>query len=264
VHFYSALPNTLELDHSLWDIPSEMPGIDQNIPGQVRLLNEICDAGFMDEFDEFQLEADSSEYSRNAAFGGPDGAMLYSVIRKYKPRRMIEIGAGASTLLSCAALKKNGKDYKFTTIDPYPAAYLSGRSDLEILPHEVETLPFSLFSELEADDILFIDSSHTVRIGGDVLFEMLDIIPRLKDGVVIHIHDIFLPNHYPREWILDRHVGWTEQYLVQAFLSFNKAFQILWGFNMMQVAQPNLLIEKFAQDVELDGASLWLRKVAST
>jgi predicted O-methyltransferase YrrM len=264
VNFYSGVPNTAEIDRAIWDKAASMPGVNQNIAGQTRLLDEIGGQGFLDEY--FSLPATSpapETYSRNGGFGAEDGALLYSIIRKYQPKRMIEIGAGQSTLLSAIALEKNNKPSKLTTIDPYAPSYLEGKSSIDLLPMKVETIPLSLFDELDDGDILFIDSSHTVRIGGDVIFEVLEVLPRLKRGVIIHIHDIFLPHHYPKHWILDRHITWTEQYLIQAFLSFNSAFEVMWGHGMMYAARPDLLAENLRRDPAVDNAgSLWLRKTA--
>jgi len=125
-----------------------------------------------------------------------------------------------------------------------------------VIKSKVERLPLSTFDEL---DLLFIDSSHVVRIGGDVLYEILDILPRQKIGALIHIHDIFFPHHYPKEWVLKRRTFWTEQYLVQAFLAFNSAFEIIWSATMMASEREREMKAIFPQ---LDGDSLWLRRVA--
>ena len=105
-----------------------------------------------------------------------------------------------------------------------------------------------MFEELKADDILFIDSSHTIRIGGDVVF-------------VIHLQDIFLPHHYPKEWVMNRRSFWTEQYLVQAFLAFNKSFEIIWSYGIMQEARSDALAATFPNLPAFgNGSSMWLRR----
>jgi predicted O-methyltransferase YrrM len=265
VSFYSPVPNTKEIDPSIWDRPSELRGIDQNIDEQIGLLHELSSLGYMDEY--YRLPADplaADRYGRNGTFGGEDGAILYSLIRKLRPARVIEVGAGQSTLLSALALKANGRpDARLTAIDPFPRPYLrKTEAKFDLIAKRVEEVPLSVFEELNANDILFIDSSHSVRIGGDVVFEMLGILPRLKRGVVIHIHDIFLPWQYPKDWVLSRYTFWTEQYLVQAFLSFNKAFRILWSYGIMQAACPHELSAVFPRHPDFgNGSSLWLRRV---
>jgi predicted O-methyltransferase YrrM len=265
VHFYSVIPNTAEIDPSIWEKASELRGIDQNVEGQSALLRELSSVGYLDEF--YSLPADSAAphlYGRNGGFGDEDGALLYSLIRKFRPARIIEIGAGQTTLLSSLALGANGvSDARLTTIDPYPPTYLMDLdANFELIAEKVENIPLSLFEELNANDILFIDSTHALRVGGDVCFEILEILPRLNRGVVIHIHDIFLPRHYPKEWVLNRHNFWTEQYLVQAFLSFNDCFKIIWSYGIMYAARPDVLSASFRRPPAFgNGSSLWLMKV---
>jgi predicted O-methyltransferase YrrM len=125
------------------------------------------------------------------------------MIRKFRPKQIIEIGAGYSTLWSLSALTANGSPCMLTSIEPYPQDFLKHLKDknFALIEKKVEHVPLTLFEALEANDILFIDSSHVVRIGGDVLYEVLEIIPRLKTGVRIHVHDIFLPYNYPKDWV---------------------------------------------------------------
>ena len=115
----------------------------------------------------------------------------------------------------------------------------------------------------ENHDILFIDSSHVLRIGGDVQYEYLEILPRLARGVIVHSHDIFLPAEYPRHWVLEEHKFWTEQYLLQAFLAFNDSFEVLWAGSYMHLKHPEKLEEAFSsykRERTLPG-SFWMRKV---
>jgi hypothetical protein len=174
VRYYSPVPNTAEIAPSMWDRPSELRGIDRNIDGQLRLLREISSLGYLNEY--YHLPADSAtphRYSRDGGFGDEDGAMLYSMIRKVRPSLIIEIGAGQSTLLSALALEANNRsDARLAAIDPYPQSYLQNETQakFELIPKKVEDIPLSMFEALNANDILFIDSSHSVRIGGDVLF----------------------------------------------------------------------------------------------
>ena len=116
---------------------------------------------------------------------------------------------------------------------------------------------------LEAGDVLFIDSSHMLRIGSDVQFEYLEILPRLKPGVIVHIHDIFLPAEYPRNWVHDKHIFWNEQYLLQAFLAFNASFEVLWGGSWMHLNHPAELesaFQSYKRENQWPG-SFWIRRV---
>jgi len=111
-------------------------------------------------------------------------------------------------------------------------------------------------------DILFIDSSHVLKVGGDVQYEYLEILPRLKRGVVVHVHDIFLPGEYPNEWVREEHVFWNEQYLLQAFLSFNDSFEVLWAGSFMHRKHPEKLAECFPgyHPASCHPGSFWMRK----
>jgi hypothetical protein len=205
-----------------------------------------------------------------------DAEILYSLVRHLRPARIIEIGSGITTLLSAAAIRKNQQedpsyDCSFTCIEPYPV-----RLDMQALPSNFKVIPTraqavspDLFQELEAGDILFIDSSHVCRTGSDVNFELLEIVPALNPGVWIHFHDIFLPWEYPRSWVLGARRFLNEQYLLQAFLSFNPKFEVAWGSYHMLQAHPRELDAAFATfsvDITAPGTflpgSFWIRRIS--
>jgi predicted O-methyltransferase YrrM len=180
------------------------------------------------------------------------------MIRHFKPRRMIEVGSGMSTLLAAEAIRKNeveGYSCSFTAIEPYPRQFLRhGVPGLtELLEAKVQSVPIERFCALEANDIVFIDSSHVVKIGGDVVYEFLELLPRLKPGVIVHYHDIFLPAEYP-SWVLDDRRFWTEQYLLQAFLAFNSAFEVLMAGSFLHIHHSADLKAAFSS---YDPANVW-------
>lgn len=270
VHFYQPIPNTAELPDSLWEKSSETIGVEPNLQSQRELLQEISQT-YLKEYHNISEDPPKSatEYTRAAKFSGMDGAMLYSTIRKYKPRKIVEIGSGYSTLLSLLALQKNREERsdcqgEMTAIEPYPKDFLKqsleGRGQLIV--EKVENVLLSTFEALGENDILFIDSSHTVKIGGDVVYELLEIIPRLKKGVLIHIHDIFMPLEYPKTWVKNRHLFWTEQYLLQAFLAFNRHFEILWSAGYMHAKMPEVLAHYFPDydSTRQQAGSFWMRR----
>ncbi|HSL54233.1 MAG TPA: class I SAM-dependent methyltransferase, partial [Pyrinomonadaceae bacterium] len=123
------------------------------------------------------------------------------------------------------ALTRNGSG-KLTCIEPYPERLNGAGPSVELIQKRVEEIDVAFFSCLAANDILFIDSSHTVKFGSDVCYEFLEILPRLAPGVWVHVHDIFFPHDYPAEWLIERRLALNEQYLLEAFLSFNKQFQV--------------------------------------
>ena len=270
-HFYDPIPDTSLLPDSLWHSPSEMVGVDQNIEAQAEFLDSISES-YLAEYHAITDQAPTSpvEYTRAASFAGIDGAILYSMIRKQKPKKIIEIGSGGSTLLSLLALRRNEEENpadkgEFVAIEPYPSGFvreaLRGTGRL-LVEDKVENVPTSEFETLGENDILFIDSSHTVKIGGDVLYEILEVIPRLKKGVLIHVHDIFLPYHYPKAWVKERLVFWTEQYLLHAFIAFNRDYEILWSGGCMRRSLPEKLslhFPYFDHDHPHEG-SFWMKR----
>ena len=174
----------------------------------------------------------------NPAFRGADAGFYYCLIRHLKPRRIIEIGAGFSTLLAAQAVLKNSAEKKpchLTAVEPYPSVTLrEGVPGLaELLETTIQKLPLSRFEALGKNDILFVDSSHILRTGSDVQYEFLEILPRLKKGVYVHFHDIFLPMDYPRKLVMEDFKFYNEQYLLQAFLAFNKDFEVVWAGQAM-------------------------------
>jgi len=188
------------------------------------------------------------------------------VLRYLKPREMIEVGSGFSSLVTVRVNREcfNGS-MQFTCIEPYPRGFLlagvTGITDLIV--EKVEDVPLSRFETLDAGDVLFIDTSHTVRTGGDVVWLFGQVLPRLRSGVHVHIHDVFLPGDYPEQWVREGW-GWNENYLVEAFLQFNSGFQVVLGAQWaLQHARQEVDIAcpEFLEHAANGGGSLWLRRL---
>jgi predicted O-methyltransferase YrrM len=270
VHFYEPIPDTRSLKEVLWSKDSEMIGVDLNVENQFEMLSRFK-SKFKGEYDGFAREKTSIQYEYhldNHSFISVDAELLYCMIRDFRPRRIFEVGSGNSTYVSAQAILKNKAENlgecELTVIDPYPnEAVKAGFPGLaRLLENKVEDIEPSKFDELGENDILFIDSSHVLRIGNDVQFLYLEILPRLKKGVIVHIHDVFLPSEYPREWILEDHFFWNEQYLLQAFLSFNDSFEVLWSASYMNHRHADKLEEAFSsyRKREIRPCSFWIRK----
>jgi predicted O-methyltransferase YrrM len=164
----------------------------------------------------------------NDYFTSPDAEVLYALVRLHRPRQIIEVGSGHSTLLFREAIKKGQLSTRLTSIDPRPRRQIAAIAD-EVIAARVEDLhDLKRFADLRSGDVVFIDSSHEVKPGNDVLFLLLEVLPALAKGVLIHIHDIFLPYEYPKEWLIARKWMWMEQYMVQALLHDAARFDILW------------------------------------
>ena len=264
VHFSQPIPDTQSLSEKLWNQASELIGIDMNEPAQLELLRSFL--RFHDEYQRFPT-APSPEhdefYLGNRLFDGVDALVAYCLVRHLQPGLIIEVGSGFSSLLLGQAAAKNG-DAPLICIEPFPRDFLrKGFPGLRTLVEKnVQQIDLEFFSQLNPGDILFIDSSHTVKIGGDVNYLFLEVLPRLKPGVIVQVHDIFLPFEYRRDWVLDEFRFWTEQYLLQAFLTCNSEFEVLLGNYYLSHYHEQQLKAVFPNLPRWIGGSFWMRRKA--
>ena len=216
---------------------------------------------YSENLGQFSVESRSLGYSyANIYFTSPDAEIAYVIVRTVKPKSLVEVGSGNSTQLFRKAIDDGKLGTKLVSIDPSPRKVVEAFAH-RIIAQRLEDLSVCYFCDtLEADDILFIDSSHQVRIGNDVIKLLLNIIPVLKKGVVIHFHDIFLPYEYPRQWIIDNRWDWNEQYLVQALLQCSNLFEVLWAGHFLQRTLPDFA-NYFNFKPQGTASSLWLRKI---
>ena len=255
-HYYLPIPDEMDISGGFWEKTSELVGLDMNKNFALDLLENIFPL-YMDEFrSKFPLHAGKDPhkfYLINGGYMAVDAHVYYAIIRHYKPSRILEIGAGNSTILAGEACLQNQKEdsklANLTAIDPYPSDYLAngkvpGLS--QMITSKVQETSMSLFTSLNAGDILFIDSSHVLKSGGDVQMEYLEIFPRLSPGVLVHIHDISLPRAYPRVYY-ENQLYWNEQYLLQAFLAFNSRFEVMWPGNYMMKKYPEKVLQVFPE-----------------
>jgi hypothetical protein len=198
----------------------------------------------------------------NDYFNGFDAAAYYALVRHLRPQKIVEIGGGYSTQIAQHALARNGQG-RLTCIEPYPEQRLIAADlPIELIQKRVEETPLDFFSSLEANDILFIDSSHTVKFGSDVCFEILEVLPRLKPGVWIHVHDIFFPHDYPAEWLLNRRLALNEQYLLEAFLAFNSAFKPRLANHWICLDHTDEAALLWPNSTSPHASSFWMKRVA--
>lgn len=241
VHYYSPVPDLRDLRaREIWSRRSELPGLDFRGAEQLELLAELG-RKFGGECDWPHDPTDDPQvfFTNNSGFSYCCAASTHSVIRRFRPRRFVEIGSGMSTRVIAEALRLNrasGHASHYTIIDPFPSDQVGELSAVStVLADRVETVDLSIFESLRAGDILFIDSGHTVRIGGDVNFLILEVLPRLAPGVIVHFHDIPMPYEYSELYYTNEkfRMLWTESYLLQAFLSCNSKFKILLAMNYL-------------------------------
>jgi predicted O-methyltransferase YrrM len=250
-HYYWPIPDMAELESRAWPECAFSVPFDLRLEPQREFLKTMKER-YSQEWSFGDRPVGSAEYHyNNGFFETVDAEIAYSLVREYKPARIIEIGTGFSTRVLAAALQTNlsedGVHGEIVTIDPHldrvPKLGFSGA--VTVIPKRVQDVDLELFSSLERNDILFIDSSHIAGIGSDVVREYLEILPRLNPGVVVHVHDIFLPSDYPRQSVLNDLWFWSEQYVLQAFLTFNSSFNILWASSAMRTFHREDLEEAF-------------------
>ena len=263
-HFYSPVVSKNEIEEyedQIWKDIKEIPGIDLNLETQLSLLKK-----FEEYYDKIPFKHDKAEglryYFNNQGYSYTDAIMLYSFIQHFKPENIIEIGSGFSSTVMLDTKDSMETKINIQFIEPYPQLLYSlfKKHDFEckVYDTKVQSVPLQVFSELKENDILFIDSSHVSKTGSDVNFEIFQILPVLNSGVIIHIHDIFYPFEYPKEWVrLGR--NWNEDYLVKAFLMYNKDYEILLFSDYIHKHHKSAF-KNMPLTYKNTGGGLWLRK----
>jgi hypothetical protein len=265
-HYYEPYFDESMLRRPL-DEPRPLPGIDWNEDEQVSLLSGFQFSGELIDLPRTKISKSVGFHFDNGLFESGDTEFLYNMIRSRKPARIVEIGSGYSTFIASMARQKNvSEDDTFRCrhicIEPYEAPWLE-QTGVEVIRTPVELIDKSLFQELSENDLLFIDSSHMIRPQGDVLFEFLELLPILRPGVIVHVHDIFSPRDYLKEWVLGEIRMWNEQYLLEAFLTSNAEWKILGAVNFLKHKHYDLLAAKcvFLQRSREPG-SFYIQKIA--
>jgi hypothetical protein len=263
VHFYQPIPDTQTLPEALWNRSSELVGVDMNESMQLDLLRN-CFPKFRKEYAQFPTEGTGQPgrfYLNNKFFDGTDALVAYCMVRHFQARLILEIGGGFSSLVLGEAAAKNSGS-ALVCIEPFPQDFLkrSFPGLHSLIEKRVEDVDLEFFSQLSSGDILFIDSSHTIKIGGDVNYLFLEVLPRLKPGVIVHVHDIFFPFDYRRDWVMEEFRFWTEQYLLQAFLTFNSEFEVLMANSYLSHSHEEDLRTAFPSLISWGGGSFWMRR----
>jgi predicted O-methyltransferase YrrM len=268
-HFYSPLPSLDDVKKDaqrLFGAPSRtIPGIELNEAKQLALLEDISryypELSFPD-----QRSSGRRYFYANPMYSYSDAIFLYGMIRYASPKRIVEVGSGHSScvMLDTIELHLDGR-VECTFIEPYPERLLSllRPEDLRrvrILEKRVQDVGPEPFLALDRNDILFIDSSHTVKIGSDVNYLLNEILPRLRPGVYVHFHDIFYPFEYPEVWVVEGR-AWNEAYALRAFLAFNETFEIVLFNAYLERFHRKILGRQMPLCLRNEGSSIWLRRV---
>ena len=265
-HYYEPLINPKKHLLSTLKNDRKLLGIDFNVDKQKELIDSF---NYNDELLEFPVNNinNNKYFYNNGFFKSGDSEYLYNLIRKFKPKKIIEIGSGFSTRMIINSINKNKEeDINYTCdvkcIEPYRFFSLE-KLPVQIIKEKVEMVDMKLFKILDEDDFVFIDSTHIIRPQGDVLYEIQNILPYLNKGVLIHFHDIFTPKDYPEKWIIN-HRLWNEQYLLESFLTFNNNFEIIGSLNYLKHHHWDLLSSKcpiLSRDIQREPSSFWIRKI---
>lgn len=265
-HFYSLYPDVENLQDKkevFYDVSREICGIDFREQEQLGLLKKMTEVYANVPDWRKDVEGPRARYG-NPSFSAADMIGLCSMLQMIRPKRMIEVGSGWSSAVSLDTnelLLDNKTSLSF--IEPYPQLLLSilkENDDIELRAQGLEEVDLEFFQQLESGDILFIDSTHVSKMGSDVNYLFFEILPRLKKGVYVHLHDIFFPFEYPWNWIAKEGMVWNEMYLLRAFLQNNSEWEIIFFQNMMEKKYREIFLEKWPVDMPVHGGSFWIRK----
>jgi hypothetical protein len=274
--YYSTLPviDEIERTRPRWDRPSALAGLHVDAPAMSRRLAELADRW------EEDFQATAGDYLTNTGRGfGPgypafDARTLYYMVREHRPSTYLEVGSGLSTYYAMLAAGRNSDDnapMAITCIEPYPFPALTDLPGSTLIKGFVQDVPVETFEALEAGDVLFIDSSHALKIDSDVAYLLLEVLPRVRPGVLVHIHDVPFPYNVPfpaDTWLFGERppVYWNEAMVVQTFLAFNTAFEIVLSTPLIRHDDESSLTSRFADYVPVADdpnppSSLWLRRI---
>jgi hypothetical protein len=268
--YYSPVPDLTLLGDEVWTRRSPLDGIDLATDAAIdRVERELAPLIAELDLPVQDPRRPGTFFLHNGGFGPVDAELLYAMIRAARPRRVVELGSGYSTLLIALACARNADDGAPTAhevFDPFPRPHILGDAlaATKLTALSATDVPLEVFTTLQSGDILFVDTTHTVKLGGDVNHLILDVVPILRPGVIVHFHDIFLPWEYPRQWFEEMHWYWAEQYLLQAFLVYNHDFEVIVPAHALARDHPERLaasIPSFTAGVA--PGSMWIRRVGA-
>ncbi len=248
-HYYSNVADLHELEatRSTWARRSEMAGVEWDVATQERALREIC-LPCRDEYGANETYRSAVTGKFGPGYGPVEAQVLHAVVRHFRPRRIIEVGSGVSTACLRAAVGLNARDAgsraRITCIEPYPSDALKALDDVDLVSRPVQSVPPAVFEELGEGDLLFIDSSHSAKTGSDVACLFLEVLPRLRPGVVVHVHDIYLPYDYS-PMSLKTLWHWNETAFLHALLIHNRRLKTLFCLSLLHHDRCEVLRELF-------------------
>ena len=224
----------------------------------------VANSAFMSEATFTAQQTPTHRYfAENGGFPLGDALVLRAMIKHLRPQRIIEVGSGFSTACMLDTLDELGHSAQLTCIEPYPdrlKSLLRSSDPAETIQPPVHALPVVRFAELQRNDILFIDSTHVVKTGSDVHYELFEILPSIAPGVFVHFHDVMYPFEYPLAWIFDKNYSWNEAYLLRAFLMHNKDYSVFYSNTYVAQYSKQIINKHFPEFPLNPGSGLWLLK----
>jgi hypothetical protein len=267
-HFYSPIADPIDIrarENRIWMQNDYMPGIDLSIQDQMSLLRKFKPYTSSINYPAEQPENPITYFYENDQYPVLDAEFLYAALCHFRPKSMIEVGSGFSSLITADVNRRMlGLNLDFSCIEPFPRQFLIDGVEgiTRLVRQKVEDVELSFFNQLDSGDILFIDSSHVSKVGSDVNYLFFEILPRLKKGVMVHVHDIFLPDEYPKTWVIEQGRNWNEQYLLRAFLQFNRDWKVIWAAHFMGTRYTTAVQDTFPRYPRLGGGgSFWIKRV---
>ncbi len=267
-HFYSPIVNPDEVQ-DYWARSSSqgvesLLGIDIDMAEMTRFWNRSL--GFMRSLDFSPDAGGRSRYHLSDGRYPPgDALVLGAMLNAFRPRLIYEIGSGFSSAAMLDAADRIGlTPFHLTCIDPDANRLRSllrptDQDRVTIIERKVQDVPLATFGDIGSGDILFIDSSHVLKTGSDVHYELFEILPRLQSGAIVHFHDVLFPFEYSKAWIFDKKWSWNEVYAVRAFLMYNEKFKIIFFNDLFFKTNPSLTAEVIPGLKQVFGGSLWLQ-----
>lgn len=267
-HFYSPIVDQdfIETRQSKIFAPHKhLDGIDLRERAQIEFVSKVAKIAPKLPFAREPKIGLRYHYDNNAFVSG-DAVVYATMLFEHRPDRILEIGSGYSSALAldvCDLLSDYQPEIRF--IDPYPQLVRdlvahNVSANVSIEENFVQDVAPEKLSHLEAGDFYFMDTTHIVKTGSDVVYHFEEVLPRLKPGVIIHLHDIFYPMEYPSSWVMDDRLSWNEIYYFRAFLTNNSDYEILFWNNYMHVNHFDLMAKASPEFAYNGGASIWFRK----
>lgn len=251
VHYYASVANVLqlEMERERWAKKSALPGVSFDLDSQAACLIATC-LPYQEEYAGNPLYREAVHEGFGPGYGYIEAQCLHGFLRHTRPQRVVEVGSGVSTYCTVKALRRNqeqtGESFSVTCVEPYPSDALKALDGITVLPQSVQSVTARVFDQLGRGDFLFVDSTHTVVPGGDVPHIILEVLPRLRPGVLVHFHDIWLPYDYACNTLIT-YFQWMESAMVHAYLVDNARVEILFCLSYLHHERPEAIAEVFPE-----------------